>query len=220
MSSYNERTSSHQYVEATWRNTSDGSDYWVPADGCWDIIFARQPESMRIFVAGPMTKARLTRHADGTELFGIRFKSSICMPQLLPGTMVNDTVDLLYGSNRSSLWLGGVRYEIPTNETAELFVDRLCKNKVLSRDGVIDMALEGRAATLSSRSVQRHFVQTTGLTRKFIEQTKRAQLAKQLLESNEPAAKVALCAGYADQAHMTRSFKTLLGYTPSQLAHP
>jgi AraC-like DNA-binding protein len=77
--------------------------------------------------------------------------------------------------------------------------------------------LDGQETTLSSRSIQRHFRQTTGLTKKFIEQTRRVQFAEQLLKNNEPAVKVATQAGYADQAHMTRALKMLLGYTPGAL---
>ena len=190
---------------------------WVPADGCWDIIFARHQDDIRVFIAGPMTRAKVAQHAEGTELFGIRFKPSIYMPELPSRAAINRNIDLYYGSARSSLWLEGVRYEMPTNETAESFIDKLCKNGVLSGDVIVEQILEDQTVDVSSRSVQRHFVRTTGLTKKFIEQTKRAQLAAQLLESGTPASSVAARAGYADQAHMTRSFKRLLGYTPSQL---
>jgi len=219
MSSYAERASAHRYIEAVWHKTTDGSHNWVPADGCWDIIFARQPDSVRVFIAGPMTKAKLTQHPVGTELFGIRFKPSIYMPQLPLSTLLDSTVDLRYGRALSPIWLEGVRYDTPNGEAAELFVDKLRKNTVIARDAVIDEALDDQAIALSSRSIQRHFQQTTGLTKKFIEQTKRVQLAEQLLKNNKPATQVASQVGYADQAHMTRSFRMLLGYTPSQLVH-
>jgi hypothetical protein len=164
-----------------------------------------------------MTKARLTRHAEGTELFGIRFKPSVYMPQLPLGTLLESTVDLHRGYAHSPIWFEGVRYEIPTNKTAGQFVDKLCKNTVLTKDVVVDEVLDGQETTLSSRSIQRHFRQTTGLTKKFIEQTRRVQFAEQLLKNNEPAVKVATQAGYADQAHMTRALKMLLGYTPGAL---
>ena len=217
MTSYTERDSTHGYIQAIWHKTADGSNYWVPADGCWDIIFARQQETIRVFIAGPMTKARLTRHSEGTELSGVRFKPSIYMPQLPLSTLRDNTIDIHHGSTRSPMWFEGVQYEIPNDKTAELFVDKLCKNVLLARDVLIDEVLDDQAINLSSRSVQRHFRQTTGLTRSFIKQTRRVQLAEQLLKNNEPAIKVATQAGYADQAHMTRSFKLLLGHTPSAL---
>jgi hypothetical protein len=204
-------------LEVVWNKTTDAASYWVPADGCWDIIFARRQDDVRVFIAGPMTRAKVVQHAESTELFGIRFKPSVFMPQLPPSMTINRTVDLSTGSGHSSLWLEGVRYEMPTNETAELFIDKLRKNGVLSRDAVVEQILEDQTVDVSSRSIQRHFVRTSGLTRQFIEQTKRVQFAAQLLESGTPASDVAARAGYADQAHMARSFKRLLGYTPSQL---
>jgi AraC-like DNA-binding protein len=219
MSSYTERDSTHEYVEAVWHKTADGSNYWVPADGCWDIIFAARPGAVRVFIAGHMTKARLTRHAKGTELFGIRFRPSVYMSQLPLGNLLNSRAYLHHGGPHHPVWLEGIRYELPADETAELFVSKLRKNNVLVRDQIIDESLNGQMTNLSSRSVQRHFQQTTGLTKKFIEQTKRVQLAEQLLKNNKPATQVASQVGYADQAHMTRSFRMLLGYTPSQLLH-
>jgi AraC-like DNA-binding protein len=216
MSSYAERTVAHKYVAAIWHKTTDGTSYYVPADGYWDFIFVRQPEgTTRVFIAGPMTKAKLSQHAEGTELLGVRFKPSVHLPQLSSNTMLDRNVDLS-SSAYASFWLEGVQYDVPTDETAELFIDKLCKNKVLSRDIVIDKVLEGQTVPVSTRSVQRHFMQTTGLTKNFIEQVRRAQFAEGLLKDGGIASSVAVQAGYADQAHMTRSFRRLLGYTPSE----
>lgn len=216
MSLYTERISLHSYIAAVWHKTTDGTSYYVPADGYWDIIFAKQPEgTTRVFIAGPMTKARLTRHVEGTELLGVRLKPSVYAPQLAPSTMLDRNVDLI-NSAHASFWLEGVQYDIPTDETAELFIDKLYKNKVLSRDVVIDKVLEGKTVPLSTRSVQRHFARTSGMTRDFIEQVRRAQFAEELLKDGGIASSIAAQAGYADQAHMTRSFRRLLGYTPSE----
>ncbi len=78
--------------------------------------------------------------------------------------------------------------------------------------------VSGRPRAISSRSTQRHFVQSTGMTPKELEQVFRAQRAVELLAQGCPLVQVALELGYADQAHMTRSLKRIMGRTPRTLA--
>lgn len=218
MSSYPERCASHPYVDAIWHKMVPEAAYWVSADGCWDIIFAKEPEGTTwVFISGPMTRARLVRHMAGTKLLGIRFKASVYMPGLLPGAMIDQHMSLDGDLTCSSLWLEVVQYYVPCYENAESFVEKLCRNNVLVRDAVVDNSLQGRPTMLSPRSVQRHFALTSGVTRNFLEQVKRVQLASRLLNDGVAAVRVATLAGYADQAHMTHSFKLLFGRTPSQL---
>lgn len=51
-------------------------------------------------------------------------------------------------------------------------------------------------------------------------QIERARQAANLVEKGVPLVEVALQAGYADQAHMTRSLRRYFGQTPSQLQQP
>ncbi|MBV9230105.1 MAG: helix-turn-helix domain-containing protein, partial [Chloroflexi bacterium] len=55
------------------------------------------------------------------------------------------------------------------------------------------------------------------LTPKAIEQIERAQRAVTLLEQGVSLLDAAYQAGYADQAHMNRSFKRFIGQTPAQI---
>ena len=66
--------------------------------------------------------------------------------------------------------------------------------------------------------MQRHFLRTTGLTYKAFTQIERAQKALGLLQQGRPAADVAFALGYADQPHMIRSVKAIMGLTPGQIA--
>src|SRR5918995_1227962 len=57
----------------------------------------------------------------------------------------------------------------------------------------------------------------TGLTRGTIRQIRRAEGAVELLSRGVSALDTARQAGYADQAHLTRSLKRFVGQTPSQI---
>ena len=70
---------------------------------------------------------------------------------------------------------------------------------------------------LSQRSIQRHFLQATGLTQSSIRQIERAQFATMLLQQCVSIADTIDETGYADQAHLTRSLKYFIGKTPSQI---
>ena len=65
-----------------------------------------------------------------------------------------------------------------------------------------------------------HFIRTfsgqTGLTPHAWMMQLRARKAKELLGRGLPIAEVAVQTGFADQSHLSRSFKRLLGYTPGQ----
>jgi methylphosphotriester-DNA--protein-cysteine methyltransferase len=86
------------------------------------------------------------------------------------------------------------------------------------RDPVVDAALQGQLPELSLRSIQRRFLRATGLTHSFILQIERARQALALLAQGIPILDVVDQAGYADQPHLTRSLKRLMGQTPAQIA--
>ena len=89
---------------------------------------------------------------------------------------------------------------------------------VLLRDPVVNAVLQDQPQDLSARTVRRRFLLATGLTPKAIEQIERAQRAAALLEQGESLLDAAYLAGYADQAHMTRSLKRFIGQTPAHIA--
>jgi methylphosphotriester-DNA--protein-cysteine methyltransferase len=66
-------------------------------------------------------------------------------------------------------------------------------------------------------SVQRRFLSATGLTHRAIYQIERARYATLLLKQGVSILDTVLAAGFADQPHMTRSFKRLIGQTPAQV---
>ena len=94
-------------------------------------------------------------------------------------------------------------------------VDRLVRRELIVRDEIVGGVVEGRPWAISPRSVQRHFLQATGMTAKRLQQIQRARQAMELLQAGRRAVDVALELGYADQPHLTRLLKAIMGKTPA-----
>ena len=79
-------------------------------------------------------------------------------------------------------------------------------------------ALDGQPVGASLRTVQRRFLQATGLRHGIICQIKRARYATVLLKQGASILDTVAEAGYFDQPHLTRSLRRFIGQTPAQLA--
>jgi methylphosphotriester-DNA--protein-cysteine methyltransferase len=123
----------------------------------------------------------------------------------------------LPGATGRSFWLNGSAWEYPDFENAERFVARLVKRSVIARDRAVDDALRGVHSALSRRSVQRHFLQATGMTHSTFRQIERARYATNLLKQGVSILDAVHEAGFFDQAHLTRSLKHLIGQTPAKI---
>jgi len=216
---YEQRESDSPFVRTIWRtqSQSDGC-YIASADGCWDIIISKRDGLAQVMVCGPASRAGRVEYQAGTEALGIRFRVGTYMPHL-PGNKLLDLSFIAPQARGKSFWLCGSAWECPDYENVETFVNRLVRNDLLVSDEVVDTVLHGNMVDLSERSVQRHFLSATGLTYKYVRQIERALLAADLLRQRRPASSVAYQTGYADQAHMTRALKCLIGYTPTQVVH-
>jgi AraC-like DNA-binding protein len=62
----------------------------------------------------------------------------------------------------------------------------------------------------------RGFQQSVGLTPHAYQTQTRIRKACQILRSQHPLADIAIATGFADQAHLTRTFKSIMGTTPRQ----
>ncbi len=82
-----------------------------------------------------------------------------------------------------------------------------------------DLALPdlARVGNLSPFHFIRVFARHTGLTPHAWLMQLRARKARELLLRGRPIAAVAAEAGFADQSHLNKTFKRLLGFTPGQL---
>ena len=211
------RASNSPHVEMIWRGYAD-TDYTptCPADSRWNLLLLTYNGRTRVTVEGPLTKALNKVHPAGTEWLTVKFKLGCFMPGFPVKKYLDGDVRLPNGANRS-FWLNGSVWQYPDFENVETFVDRLVREGLLVVDPVVQAALQNQPTEVSFRTVRRRFIQATGLTQGSTRQIERAQRAMSLLTQGIPILDAVYDAGYADQSHMTRSLKALIGETPAQI---
>ena len=212
------RSSSSPLIETTWSTQSGSEGAMTSVAEChWEMVVTRQEAGAWVSVRGPETRASAAPVPTDAEFFGIQFTHGTFMPGIGPGQLVDGALTLPATSARS-FWLAGTAWELPGPENADVFVERLVRAGLLVHDPVVPAALNGEADALSTRTVERRVKRATGLTRGMIRQIQRAERAVELLSRGIPALDVVRLAGYADQPHLSRSLKRLVGQTPSQIA--
>jgi hypothetical protein len=213
---YEEKPSRSRFVDVFWhtRDTSDGT-YLAAADACWDMVFIRGADGVRVLLSGPSSEITPVPYKAGNRNVGIRFHRGTFLTHV-PATVMVDTTVQLPMDDAGRFLLAGDAWEVPTYETVDDFVAGLEERGLLSDDPLVLAALRGDEPTTSARSVQRHFLQVTGLTSNRIRRIIRARTAAEMIGRGESILDVTHELGYADQAHLTRDLKSLTGYTPGQ----
>ena len=215
---FDDRPSGSPFVERVWRSRSERAGVFHSIAAChWEMVVTRVEGKTLLTVRGPETKATSCPCPADGEWVAIRFKLGTFMPLFRPGELRDrNDVTLPDASNRS-FWLNGSAWEYPDFENAETFVDRLARKGLIAVDRSIDAALRGQTRDLSTRTAQRRFLQTTGVTHSTIRQIERARQATNLLRRGVAISEVAYQAGYYDQAHLTRSLQRFVAQTPAQI---
>ncbi len=215
--SFEERPSDSPFVERIWRTQSERAGAFTSlAVSHWEMVVTRHNGKITLTVRGPETKATPVYCSVQAEWFGIIFKCGTFMPHLLASDLVDGAIDLPEAASKS-FWLHGSAWQFPDYHNADTFVDRLVREGLLVRDPIVDAVLQNRPQALSPRSIQRRFVRATGLTHGSIRQIERARYATTLLQQGISILDTVDQAGYADQAHLTRSLKHFIGKTPTQI---
>ena len=213
-----DRGSDSPFVETIWRTQSESAGTFLSrAVSSWEIVVMRQHNRTGITVRGPETKATTAHCPPNAEFVGITLKLGAFMPLLPTGDRLDGEVILPLATKRS-FWLNGSVWQFPDYDTADTFVERLVRDGLLMREPLVDAALQGHLKELSRRTIQRRFLRATGLTLSFVRQIERARKAEVLLEQGISLLDTVLEAGYADQSHLTRSLKRLIGQTPAQIS--
>jgi AraC-like DNA-binding protein len=173
----------------------------------WEICVTRDERHASVTVRGPESKASIVPIPPDAQFFGIEFTLGTYMPALPPRQLVDRAIAL-----DVSEW------ELPTRDNVDALVDELARAGLLVHDPIAGAAVNGDASGLSARSLERRVARATGLTRGAIRQIRRSEIAVELLTRGASARDAAGEAGYADQAHLTRSLKRLVGQTPAVIA--
>jgi AraC-like DNA-binding protein len=206
-------------------------EHRIVPDACADVIWHR--ESGRLFVAGPDTRAHVSRLVPG-ELVAVRFRSGRAPVGLgVPADAVRDErVDLAELWQRRAARLADALAS--TNSTAD--AQRVLGSAVLgsasgtvrapdpavpvllrlARDGARVGAM-AEAVGLTERQLHRRCLAAFGYGAKVLQRVLRFDRAMRLARGGGELADVAYRAGYADQAHLSREVRTLAGVSPTRL---
>jgi AraC-like DNA-binding protein len=185
-------------------------------DGCWDLVVRRVGGRVELLQTGVITRPIALDYAAGDEYLSISFKPGVFMPRR-PGKEMVDRGRVHPTPSARTFHLDGDELELPTFDNAESLIARLTRRELLVRDDIVESVAEGRQRAIHPRAIQRHFVDAMGVTAKRLEQIRRAGRAVDLLAAGKRAVEVALELGYADQSHLTRALKAIMGTTPGQV---
>ncbi len=213
-----ERPSESPFVERIWRSQSERADPFISmADNHFALVVTKSQNKSFLTVRGPETRATPATGITGAEFFGIQFKIGVFMPGL-PPFRIMDRHDLsMPGATGNTFWLHGSAWQFPDFENADTFVERLVREGLLVYDPVVGAVLQGQPVPMSLRTIQRRFLQATGLTYNTVVQIERARLALTRLKQGLSILDTVEDAGYFDQPHLTRMLKTLVGLTPARV---
>lgn len=205
----------------------------VLPDGCADVIIdlgaGRDP-----YVAGTMRRALIVTLAGRLDMFGVRFHPGGALPfldnplreltdQLVPldslwGRLADRLIDGFASAPRSErirvvehLLLQRLRHARADDELA-------VRAAALFRQSCGGAGVREVAAALGvgERRLERVFDRCVGLTPKGLARVARfAQAVRGIERGSTTWTEVALGAGYADQAHFIREFRSLAGLTPT-----
>jgi len=212
------RYSEHPYIDRIWKtqNVTDGV-YLATPDGSWDIIVLVQADGSRsVMLTGQATEPMDVPYTGGTNSVVISFAAGAFLPAY-PGKKLLNLFEMLPCPDTDHFVLAGETFEIPTYETAETLVEAMTARSVVKMDDVVASILNGDEKALSDRAKQRHFSEVTGLTRKSLEQIRRAQEAVRQLQDGKRPIDVAMEVGFTDQAHLSKSLKKIMHRKPSEI---
>ena len=206
----------------------------VLPDACIDVIWDGVP----VFVVGPDTAAVEIEARLGRAFAGVRFRPGRASAYLgVPAHhLLNQRVPLedLFGP-REVRWLSDRLAASPTMEAAADLLDEAVAGRTadaLEPDPIVDALIAllafpvrthdsvraaGSQLSIGERRLHRRCCAAFGFEPKTLERILRFQKAIRLGRPDSSLALVAVQAGYADQAHLSRECRRLSGCTPSVL---
>jgi AraC-like DNA-binding protein len=188
----------------------------VLPDACVDVVLVGD----RLVVAGPQTTARVVAIPACTASMGVRFRVGAAGAALgLPAAELLDHsvgVDELWGREGVRIAERIATSPTPLRELAAAVHERLAGEP----DRLVRAAATGtprEALGIGDRQLRRRFADAVGYGPKTLERILRFQRFLALARGERDLARLALEAGYADQAHLTRECSRLAGLPPAAL---
>jgi AraC-like DNA-binding protein len=216
-----ERPSDTPFVERIWHSQGERAGPFISmAEADCELVVTKYRGKMMVTLRGPSTQATPAYCSEDAEFYGIQFKPGAFLSNLPAKTVMNRHDLNLPEASSKSFWLNGSLWQYPDFENVDTFANRLVRDGLLIYDPLVGATLQGRSTEVSLRTVQRRFLQATGLTHNTMYQIERAQYATDLLKQGISILDTVYQAGYFDQPHLTRSLKHYVGLTPAQIIDP
>lgn len=220
-------------------------EHWVPPDGCISLAFRRH--SPMAVLVGPWTEPLTPPVVAGDAYFGVRFwpgAAGALLP-IRPAELRNRSIPA--GQLPALAWTTGLTAELwaASAGAADAAVDptpldralrallpaarpldvavNFAARRIIATGGELRIALLARELGLSPRQFRRRFTAAVGVSPKELARIwrlRRCALAALDPSSPETArwAELAAAHGFADQAHLVREFRHLLGLPPTAFA--
>ena len=189
----------------------------VLPDACVDVVWL---DDGRLLVAGPATGPAFSDLAAGAAAFGVRFRVGAAGGALgLPASELLDQMvplEAVWGRDAVAIADRVATADDPLEALAAAVIAHLDAD---GPDRAVRAALAGAPPSLGERHLRRRFHNAVGYGPKTLERVLRFQrfLGLARLEAQPDLARLALDAGYADQAHLTRECTRLAGLPPAAL---
>jgi AraC-like DNA-binding protein len=207
------------YVACVWTSVHHGGTIFP--DGCVDLVW----HGTHLVVAGPATGPMSPDLAVGDLVCGVRFRLGVAGTALgLPaGELADSNVPV------AAVWGDWVDERVAAGGMPALLDvvrERLLGVPVdpLARAAAVAMAAPGARVDalgaelgVSERQLRRRFADAVGYGPKTLARVLRFQRFLALARGGDDLARLALSAGYADQAHLTRETRRLADRTPLEL---
>jgi AraC-like DNA-binding protein len=194
-------------------------------DGCLDLLW----DGRRLLVAGPDTASRWHTSEPGVAYVGVRFSGGTG-PALLgvPADELRDRtpyLDELWPAAAARALVEAVAAD-PAAAFTGWLVERLAGSEWVEPLGARVLAMAGAGTPvaemadrlgLGARQLHRRCLPLFGYGPRHLARVVRLTRALNAARRGTPLAAVAAGCGYADQAHLTREVRALVGTTPTGL---
>ncbi|GAA4028843.1 helix-turn-helix transcriptional regulator [Allokutzneria multivorans] len=213
-----------EHVRCLWGSRVAGARHSqrVIPDGCVDLLWA----DGGLRVVGPDTRWRDVDASPGSRMVAVRLRpgaARLLLGDIAPHELQDTTTDLaqLWGSSADRLL-----DEASTGPVGPALERALCER--LPRFGEVDPLVHALVAEfdagaaslaeldlgITDRQLRRRVVAAVGYGPKALHRVLRLQRTLRM-ETRGGLAELAVAAGFADQAHLSREVRSLTGRTPS-----
>ena len=240
---YNKSNSSlklNPYIDTYWKfdNLANRTiKSLIIPDGCVDIVFSWKQgnnKNLAILAVGEMTYAKNIAIASQQNFRGIRFKpgAAAAFLKMPMNEITNQMIDLENISNKlfkelQIIWKKSLESkkqaknisEILMANFSEVYIDPVVNymvDKIIQTQGQIELANIITKTGYSERQIQRKFKNIVGISPKvFIRIIRFKNIYQRLKGNKDNYARLAVTAGYFDQAHFNHEYKKFIGTSPS-----